>query len=61
MDDNDEMAEIWEREDQPEEDFENTGNENTSKEKRLIKMILITLLFIETQMGFSDSCFILLN
>ena len=37
MEGNDEMTEIWEREDQPEEDFENAGNENTSKEERLLK------------------------
>ena len=42
------MPEIWERERQPEEDFENAGNENTSKEKRLIKVIVTTLLFIQT-------------
>ena len=47
---------IWEREDQPEEDFKNAGNENTPKEKRLMKMIVTTLLFTQTQMGFSDSC-----
>ena len=56
MEGNDEMTEIWEREDQPEEDFENASNENTFKEERLIKMIVTTLLFIQTQMGFSDSC-----
>ena len=56
MQGNDEMTEISEREDQPEEDFENAGNDNTSNEKRLIKMIITTILFIQTHMGFYDSC-----
>ena len=56
MESNDEMTEIWEREDQPEEDFEKAGNKNTFKEKRLIKMIVTTLFFIQTQIGFYDSC-----
>ena len=56
MQGNGEMTEIWEREDHPEEYFENAGNENTSNEKRLIKMIVTTILFIQTQMGFYDSC-----
>ena len=48
MEGNDEMTEVWERGDQPEEDFENASNENTSKEERLIKMIVTILFFIHT-------------
>ena len=51
-----EMVEIWERENQPEKDFESASNENKSKEKCLIKVTIVTDLFIQTQTSFSDSC-----
>ena len=51
-----EMTEIWETDDQPEKDFESADKEKTSKEKCLIKITIATGFFLQTQMGFSDSC-----
>ena len=48
-----EMTEIWERDDQPEKDFESADKEKKSKEKWVIKMTIAN--------GFFSDCLVYSN